>query len=124
MDKLVISGIKINMLIGVHEWEKKCPQNIYFDIALKTNTKQIALEDSINQAIDYDKILQFLLDFTSKNHVQLIETLAERVAEKILQHFPTQWVQLTIHKPGAIMIAKDVSITIERTSNDLAHPLA
>jgi 7,8-dihydroneopterin aldolase/epimerase/oxygenase len=120
MDKLAINGIKITTLIGIHPWEKKCPQNIYLDIALATNAKQVALQDSLEAALDYDKILQHILHFTSENHFHLIETLAEKLAQEIINHFPTEWIQLTIHKPGAVAIAKDISITIERT-NDVTY---
>ncbi len=118
MDKLVINGIKITTLIGVHAWEKRCPQNIYLDIALSTNAKQIASQDALDAAIDYDKLLQHILHFTDENHFCLLETLAENLAREILTHFATDWLQLTIHKPGAMTIAKDVSITLERTKDD------
>lgn len=123
MDKLVINHLKITTLIGVHAWEKRCPQNIYLDITLKTNAQKAAWFDSLDDALDYDKIVQHIQDFTSKNQFQLIETLADKLAKEILSHFPTQEITLTLRKPGAIPLAKEVSITVERTQDDLTAPL-
>lgn len=117
VDKLVISDIKLTTLIGVHEWEQQCPQNLHLDLVFQTDAKRIAKEDNLVEAIDYDKVLQHIFAFTQKNHFQLIETLAEHLAQMILSHFPTQWVQITLHKPGALKQAKDVAITIERANH-------
>lgn len=115
MDKLVINDIKLTTLIGIHDWEQQCPQNLHLDIALQTDAKQIAELDNIQHAIDYDRVLTHIFNFADTHHFQLLETLAERLSHELLENFPTQWVQITLHKPGAIKQAKDVAIMIERT---------
>lgn len=115
MDKIVISDIKLNTIIGVYDWEKQTPQNIHLDIAMSTNAKKIAASDEFSLAIDYTAVIKHIFDYVETNHFQLIETLAEKLANEILQHFSTEWVQITLHKPGAVLHAKDVAITIERT---------
>ncbi len=114
MDKLTIRGIKLNTLIGIHDWEKRHAQDLLLDITFETDAKRIAEKDDIHQAIDYDKLLQHILSFVYNNHFLLIETLAEKIAEQVLEFFPTNWVQITLHKPGALKQANDVAITIER----------
>ena len=114
MDKLTIRGIKLNTLIGIHDWEKLTTQDLLLDITFETNAKRIAEKDDIHQAIDYDKLLQHILNYVHNNHFLLIETLAEKMAEQVLEYFPTSWVQMTLHKPGALSQADDVAITIER----------
>lgn len=116
MDKLAITGIKFATLIGIHDWEKKCPQNLHLDIILQTNAQQAAVSDTIDNTLDYDRLVVHILTFVENTHFQLIETLAERLAQEVLNHFPTNWVQITLHKPGALQKAKDVAITIERSS--------
>ncbi|MBN9286319.1 MAG: dihydroneopterin aldolase [Gammaproteobacteria bacterium] len=115
MDKLTISGIKLTTLIGIHDWEKQCPQNLHLDVVLQTDAKKAALEDNIQDALDYDSLVEHIVNFVENYHFQLIETLAERLAQEVLNHFPTNWVQITLHKPGALLKAKDVAITIERS---------
>lgn len=114
MDKLVINNIKISTRIGCLPWEQQCTQNIRLDISLQTDAKSIAVHDDIAQAINYDEVVKHLQHFVSHSHFALIETLAQRCADEVLEHFPTHWVKIVLHKPGALLAASDVSITIER----------
>ncbi len=114
MDKLVIKDIKLSTRIGIHPWEQQCNQNLHLDLALQTNAKAIAEHDDIQQAINYDEIVQHILHFVKEHQFKLIETLAEQLAQQLLMHFSTQWVQITLHKPGALQQASDVAIMIER----------
>jgi dihydroneopterin aldolase len=115
MDKLVINGIKVLTLIGVHPWEQQIPQHIHLDIAFQTNAAQIAEQDSIIDAIDYDKVVSHIVQYTQKHPFKLIESLAHHLANELLAHFPTEWVEVTLHKPGALKTAKDVAITVQRS---------
>ena len=116
MDKLVISDIKLTTLIGIHPWEQQCPQNLRLDLALKTDAKRVAEQDNIAAAIDYDAVVKHIFAFIETHQCQLIETLAEHLAQEILKNFATSWVQITLHKPGALLNAKDVAITLERSA--------
>lgn len=115
MDKLSIAGLKLTTLIGTLDWEQQTPQVLHCDLAFQTNAAQIARTDQITEAIDYNAITQAVQNFVEQNHFQLIETLADKLAHHILGHFPTDWVQVTLHKPGALKQAKDVIISLERT---------
>jgi dihydroneopterin aldolase len=117
MDKLAITGIKLTTRIGILPWEKQCEQNLYCDITLQTDAKKIAKDDDIASAIDYDKVVQHLVQFVQAKACGLIETLAEQIATELLSHFHTPWVQITLRKPGALLQAKDVAITIERSAS-------
>ena len=61
---------------------------------------------------------QRLIDFVGKSEFQLVETLAERVAEIVVNEFQVHWVRLRLSKPGAIRGARDVGVIIERGSRD------
>lgn len=124
MDKLFINQLKVTTLIGVHAWEQLTPQNLLLDIAFEIDAKQVAQNDNFQEAIDYDQIIKHVLEFAEKNHFQLIETFVERLAQALLHHFPLPWIQLTLHKPGAVLQAKDVAITIERRRATATAPLA
>lgn len=117
MDKLVINNIKLSTLIGVHAWEQQCPQTLYLDLAFQTDAHKIAQHDDITFAIDYDKVVQYVLSFAAEYQFQLIETFANHLAQEILDNFTSEWVQVTLRKPGALKQAKDVTLIIERTKN-------
>ncbi|MBS0287133.1 MAG: dihydroneopterin aldolase [Proteobacteria bacterium] len=114
MDKIIISGLKFNTLIGTLDWEKQTPQNITLDLTIATDAKKAATQDDLNDALDYTKIVDHLNGYIKTHHPELIETLAENLATEILTHFDTSWVQVTLHKPGAVLQAKEIAITIER----------
>ncbi|MGD9590889.1 MAG: dihydroneopterin aldolase [Candidatus Berkiella sp.] len=115
MDKIIISGLKFTTVIGVLDWEKQTPQNIYLDLELATDAKKVAIEDKLTHALDYTLIVAHLNNYIQNNHHELIETLVEKLAQEILNHFNTPWVALTLHKPGAVLHAKDVAIRVERS---------
>jgi len=115
-DKLTLSGIKLALVIGNNDWEKRCRQHVYCDITFQTNAQAIAQQDDLRAAIDYDKVLEHIMAFAQSRTWILIETLAEHIAQELLQHFSTPWVQVTLRKPGAVLAAQAVSISIVRTA--------
>ena len=57
-----------------------------------------------------------LIDFIEKSEFFLVETLAERVADIVVNEFNVPWVKLRLGKPGAVTGSKDVGVMIERGS--------
>ena len=55
-----------------------------------------------------------LVEFVGNSQFQLVETLAEKVAEILLAEFKLQWVRVRINKKGAVRGATDVGVVIER----------
>lgn len=114
MDTITLSNITLKTLIGIHAWEQSVPQKLVLDLTLTTDAALIAQSDSIDHAIDYEKVVQEILSFANKQHFQLVETFADRLANHLLTHFQTDSVTLTVHKPGALKEAKDVAIRVTR----------
>ena len=73
-----------------------------------------AKTDSIENALDYKAVAKRLIDFVEGSDFFLVETLAERIAEIVLQEFGVTWVKLQLGKPGAVTGSKDVGVIIER----------
>lgn len=114
MDLIHIKGLKAETLIGVHDWERKRPRSLLIDLALATDVQAAARSDRLEDALDYHAVSEAVIAFVGQGRVQLIETLAQQLAEKIQREFNVGWLSLTIHKPGAVPAAQDVSVTIER----------
>lgn len=108
-------GLPLTTLIGAYDWEQTTPQTLYCDLVFGTDAIKIAKTDQLELAIDYATVVESIQHFVKNHHFQLIETLAEKLASHILAHFPTNWLQLTLHKPSALKQANDVMISIERT---------
>jgi dihydroneopterin aldolase len=114
MDKISIRGLRAEALIGVHAWERKLPRVLLIDLELATDACRAAKSDSIKDALDYQAVSDATVRFAEASRFQLIETLAEKLAEQLLKEFSVEWLRIAVHKPGAVAAAQSVSVTIER----------
>ena len=114
MDTIRIRGLKVETVVGVHDWERKLPRPVVIDLELAADAARAARPDALKDALDYAAVAQLVSEFVTTSDFQLIETLAERLAEKVQKDFGITWLKLELHKPGAIAGASDVSVVIER----------
>lgn len=117
MDTVYINGIRAHTIIGVYEHERHLSQLLVIDLELKCDTRAAGLSDDFRQAIDYDAIARRTLTFVEASSYFLIEAVAENLANCLLNEFDLTQVRIRISKPGAVDIADDVGVTIERTKN-------
>ena len=114
MDKVYIKGLKTDAVIGVYDWERDIRQTLVLDLELGSDNRVAAANDAIEDAVDYDAISGRILAYVADSEFELIETLAERVAEIVMREFDIPWVRLKLSKPGAVADAEDVGVIIER----------
>ena len=114
MDKVYIKGLKTDAVIGVYDWERDIRQTLVLDLELASDNRVAAANDAIEDAVDYDAISGRILAYVADSEFELIETLAERVAEIVMREFDIPWVRLKLSKPGAVADAEDVGVIIER----------
>ena len=117
MDKIILTDLRINAVIGIWDWEKRSSQTISIDLEMQTDTKKISQSDSIEDALDYKAVSKRAKQFIQDSQFNLIETLAENLAQIILEEFNVQWLRLSISKPYAIRDSKNIGVCIERTKN-------
>ena len=120
MDKVFIQGLEVETIIGVHAWEKRMPRPLILDLQLGVDTKPAAASDRVRDALDYQAVKDAVTLFVEKERVDLLETLAERLARKLFEEFPLDSIQLRITKPGAVVGVKAVGVEIERQRGDYA----
>lgn len=114
MDIVFITDLDIDTVIGIFDWEREIRQTVRLNIEMNTDVRKAALTDKIEDALDYKAVSKRLIAFVEKSEFGLVETLAERCAEIILNEFPVQWVRLRLDKPGAVRGSRSVGILIER----------
>ena len=118
MDIIYLSDLRIDTVIGVWEWDRRVRQTVSLDIEMATDIRQAAASDALEDTLDYKAVAKRVIAFVEESRFQLVETLAERVAQLILDEFPVPWVRLRLNKPGAIRGARDVGVLIERGRRD------
>lgn len=114
MDIIFLTELKIETIIGIYDWERTTRQTVSLDIEMASDIRKAAASDHIDDTLDYKAVSKRLISFVEESEFQLVETLAERCAEIILDEFKVPWVRLKLSKPGAIRGARDVGILIER----------
>lgn len=114
MDKVFIKGLTIQTTIGFFQWEKEIKQTLVIDVDMAWDTSKAAEKDELEKTLDYAEISTAIEVFANNNPVDLIETLAERMANYLISTFHIPWLRLTIGKPGAVHNAVTVGVEIER----------
>jgi len=114
MDKVFIKGLSIQTTIGFFQWEKEIKQTLVIDLAMGWDTAKAALNDELTKTLDYADISVAVEKFANDNPVDLIETLAERLASYLMTQYHIPWLKLSIGKPGAVHNAQTVGVEIER----------
>jgi dihydroneopterin aldolase len=114
MDKVFIKGLNIQTTIGFFQWEKEIKQTLVIDLDMAWDTSKAAENDELDKTLDYAEISTAIESFANKNPVDLLETLAERMANFLIAEFGIPWIKLSIGKPGAVHNAQTVGVSIER----------
>lgn len=124
MDTVFIRGLKARTIVGIFEWERRLPQSIMLDIEMATDTRPAADSDSIDDALDYKRVAKAVVQHVEESRFQLVESLADSIARRILQDFDVAAVELTLNKHGALSDAADVGIRIRRNREDYSGETA
>jgi dihydroneopterin aldolase len=120
MDKIFLSALSVECIVGIWEWERRVKQTVIIDLEMQADIRRAAASDHIDDTVDYKKVAKRLLAFVGDSQFQLVETLAERIAQVVVVEFGVRWVKVRLNKQGAIRGARDVGIEIERRTEDYA----
>ena len=118
MDIVFIEKLEVFTTIGVYDWEKEIIQRLVFDLKMAHDNRPSALTDDITKALDYAAVSKLVTDFAQGNIFELVETMAEQVAELLMTTFGIPWISLKLSKPGAVANAANVGVYIERGQRD------
>jgi dihydroneopterin aldolase len=120
IDRLALRGLRVQGHHGVFEHERRDGQEFVVDVELGLDTRAAARGDDLSATVHYGELAERLHDAVSSDPVDLIETLAQRLADVCLAQQPVAWVEVTVHKPEAPVRVSfdDVSLTIHRSRDD------
>jgi dihydroneopterin aldolase len=113
-DIIFLRELRVRAIVGIWEWERRMPQDIVIDLEMAADIRAAAEKDHIDATLDYKAVSRRVTEFVQESGFQLVETLAERVAEVVMTEFSVPWVRVAVHKPFAIRSSRDVGIVIER----------
>jgi dihydroneopterin aldolase len=119
-DELQIRGIECYGHHGVFDFERREGQVFIVDLVLGIDTRLAAQSDDLHDTVDYGSLVTSAKAAVEKDPVDLIETLAQRIADVCLLDDRVQWTKVTVHKPDAPIDAtySDVALTITRKRSE------
>ncbi len=114
MDMIYLRGLRVETVIGIYEWERRIKQPVIVDIKMAADIRRAAATDNIDDTLNYKAVAKRVIGFVEGSQFQLVETLAERLAELVMAEFHVPWLRLEVNKIGAVRGARDVGVIIER----------
>jgi 7,8-dihydroneopterin aldolase/epimerase/oxygenase len=116
LDELTLTGLRASAFHGVYEHERRTGQIFILDVTVYLSLGGAAAGDDLAQTIHYGELAEEIVAAVERDPVDLIETVAERVAQLVLAHEAAHSVRVTVHKPSAPITVPfdDVSVSIVR----------
>lgn len=115
-DAIVLTGLRVRAHHGVYDFERENGQDFVVDVTAWLDLAAPAASDDVAATVHYGELAEEIADAVRRDPVDLIETVAERVAGVVLAHPPVDAVEVTVHKPDAPMSVPfgDVAVRILR----------
>ena len=114
-DRVFIEDLRVETVIGIFDWEREIKQAVSIDLEMAFDIHPAAETDAIADTLDYKAVAKRLIQFIETSEFQLVESLAERCANIVLDDFPVNWLRLRLSKPGAVRGSSAVGVIIERS---------
>lgn len=126
MDRITLTGVTAVGHHGVFDFERRDGQPFVVDAVLYLDFTAAAKSDDVRDTAHYGEVAQRITDWIAGEPLNLIEALAVRIAESLLDEFPLQAVDITVHKPQAPIEVPfgDVAVTVHRSRVPAARGLS
>ena len=114
MDKVFITALTAEAVIGIYDWEREVRQRLEVDLEMWIDLSAAAKSDAIEDTLNYKSVAKRVLAFVEASRYRLVEALAGEIARIVQEEFRVPRVRVTVHKPGAIRHSRDVGVVVER----------
>ena len=116
VDEITLTGLTVFGYHGVFDFERRRGQEFTIDLTLQLSLAAAATSDDVADTVHYGELADRVAGIVAGEPVNLIETLAQRIADATLEDHRVQNVTVTVHKPHAPIeqTFADVSVTIRR----------
>ena len=114
MDTIFITDLKVDIRIGVYEWEKHVKQPVLINIEIAMPHSRAGTSDDFADALDYAAVVSRVQAMLADHPHYLLERLAEAIAALIREEFHAPWVQVQLAKIAPLPGVKQLGVRIER----------
>ena len=115
-DAITLTGLRVFGRHGVYDEERRAGQDFVIDVTLHLDTRAAAASDDVADTVHYGEMAEQIAAIVAGEPVNLLETLAARIADHLLTIDLIDGVRVTVHKPDAPIPLSfaDVAVTIVR----------
>ncbi len=116
VDEITLTGLRVFGRHGVYSEERRDGQDFVVDVTMLLDTRRAGETDDVADTVHYGEVAEQVAEIVGGEPVNLLETLAARIADRLLAGFPLRLVRVTVHKPSAPipLTFADVSVSITR----------
>lgn len=118
MDIIEIDNLRLRCLIGFSPHELKDKQDVVISLRIGCNMHQAGISDKPDDALNYRTITKAIIQHVESSSYALVEALATAIARICVVEHHAPYVQVRVHKPGALRFADTVGVLIERRPDD------
>ena len=112
--RMFVRDLDLKFMIGVHDFEKRAPQRIRVNLDLRVRENRAAIDDRLANVLSYEAVISGIKALSANGHINLIETLAERIAGLCLEDQRVARVAVRVEKLDVDPDAGGVGVEIER----------
>ena len=116
--KILIKDLVLNILVGIHNFEKKKKQRVRFNLIINIDQNLIPNDKDLKSIVNYEQVIKTIAKITSRKHYLLLETLAEKIFFKLFENPRIKKILLRIEKLDVIKNTTSVGIELEKTRSN------
>ncbi|MDR5761735.1 dihydroneopterin aldolase [Caballeronia sp. LZ035] len=122
MDVVYIEGLTGQTVIGIDSSELHEPQTVRMSLAIGVPCVRACQTDRIEDTVNYAAVREAIHGLLAAHGVQLLEALAERIAQMVIADFGAHWVRISLEKPAKFDDVEAVGVVIERRRTATPRP--
>ncbi len=106
-----IKNLRLRTIVGTNEWEREAPQDVIINVEIEFDGSTVARTDRLQDTIDYKKVKRCIIDVVEGSSFYLLDKLANRILETVMEEEKVQRATVEVDKPHALRFADSVSVT-------------
>lgn len=111
---VALDRLPVTCIVGILPAERVTPQEIFLDVRLQLDVSEAVETDEVEFTVDYAELADDLTEFVIEQRFQLIETMAARCGQRVLENHPlVEWCEIVVNKPHAVPRAGGTWVSVE-----------